>query len=202
MTFLSVNGDVWIDFSKFSGESSHRFIMSPAHFDHTGDVSQRYEKGARFLCDSGVSLHDVHHFSCVRVVRWLTARPSCCWLRLTLWRSWASSWDPPSRSPTPFLCSKAQTKDWSDPSPFARGHHLVPNSFCFREEEEEEEIINYPEPLFSYVWCPVPIRERERERGIKQKELGQRDIFLSNRRWLDWYGSWIFQADALISDRW
>lgn len=65
------------------------------------------------------------------------------------------------------------------------------HSFAGKKKKKEK-----PWALFSYVWCPVPIREREKERGDKTKELGQRDILLSNRRmWKsagpDWYGSWM-----------
>lgn len=56
-----------------------------------------------------------HFLCCVcPLSRWLTGRPSCCSPRPTLWRSWASSSAPPSRSPTPSSCSRAQTRDSSD----------------------------------------------------------------------------------------
>lgn len=191
MTFIYANCAIWNISSKFP-----QFLLcrTLAHSINTGDMIKRLLKGSRYLWDSDVSAPDAHHLSCVCLVRWLTARPSCCWLRPTSWRSWASSWDPPSRSPTPFSCLKAQTRDWSDPPPFTRSHHLVPKSFGCREEEKKKE---KPWTLFFHMfWCPVPIREREKERGNKKNELGQRDIFLSNREiwktaWPDWYGSWM-----------
>ena len=97
----------------------------------------------------------------LHIRRWLTGRPSCCWHRPTLWRSWASSLDPPSKSPTPSSCSRAQTRDSSDPTLTHRGRcaadHHVPKSFCRRDKKTLTP--------FSCVWCPVPIREREGGEG-------------------------------------